>query len=126
FRIYRDTLLGFSTSLLVGVTADSFFVDTVPPPKPFFYRVSAVDSFCHEGGLSLPAEARAGLKGDLNADSTLSPADVVLELNAVFLSDTFTAPFCAADLDCNGNLSPADVVLELNLVFLGTPVTCTP
>ncbi|HLG94119.1 MAG TPA: HYR domain-containing protein, partial [candidate division Zixibacteria bacterium] len=64
-------------------------------------------------------------KGDMNSDSSLSPADVVLMLNCVFLA-AGNCGLCFADVDCDGQLSPADVVIELNAVFLNTPITCTP
>lgn len=62
--------------------------------------------------------------GDLNLDGRLTVADVVLELNAVFLSETFPVPFETADGNCDGGLSPADVVLLLNATFMGTPFLC--
>jgi hypothetical protein len=126
FKIHRHSPGDSGNPIVIGTTTDTFFVDTVPPPGLFNYWVSVVDTSCNEGAVSTQTNARAGIKGDLNADAALSPADVVLELNAVFLADSFTAPFCSADLNCDGNLSSADVVLELNLVFLSDPVTCIP
>ncbi len=129
FKIYRRIYYGGSGNSVfsfVGTTPDTFFVDTVPSPAYLYYWVSTVDTSCLEGPWALAPVTVTGWKGDLNADSAISPADVVLELNAVFLNTLDEAPFCAADLNCDGNLSSADVVLELNLVFLNTPVTCTP
>lgn len=40
--------------------------------------------------------------GDLNLDGRLSPVDVVLELNAVYLNQTPPAPFESADANCDG------------------------
>ncbi|MCI0405092.1 MAG: glycoside hydrolase [candidate division Zixibacteria bacterium] len=65
------------------------------------------------------------VKGDLNLDSLLTPADVVLELNAVFLQQAFPASFEAADVNCDTVLSPADVVLHLNATFMGDPFPCS-
>ncbi len=62
--------------------------------------------------------------GDLNLDGQLTPADVVLELNGVFLGDSFPAPLASADCNCDGNLTPADVVLLLRATFLGTAFPC--
>ncbi|MCI0557639.1 MAG: hypothetical protein MN733_04030 [Nitrososphaera sp.] len=64
------------------------------------------------------------LKGDLNLDLTLTIADVVMLLNAVFLGLSFPAPFDSADGNCDGMLSPTDVVLELKTVFLHQPFPC--
>ena len=61
--------------------------------------------------------------GDLNGDGLFTPADVVLELNCVFLG-TGNCPFNLADMNCDSQLSPADVVLILNFVFLGIPLPC--
>lgn len=68
-------------------------------------------------------------KGDLNGVGGLSPADVVLMLNCVFLSNGAgtvggDCSLCYTDMNCIGGLTPADVVLELNYVFLGTPPLC--
>lgn len=60
-------------------------------------------------------------KGDMNNSGDLSPADVVLILNCVFLGSGI-CDLCFADVNCSGNLSPADVVIELNAVFQGEPL----
>ena len=60
--------------------------------------------------------------GDINGDSNLSPADVVLMLNCVFLASGGCT--VCADHNCDGNLSPSDVVTQLNAVFLQTPINC--
>ena len=63
-------------------------------------------------------------KGDLNLDDMLTAADVVLELNKVFLNEPYPAPERLGDLNCDTSFSPADVVLILNRVFLGTLIPC--
>ncbi|MCI0404941.1 MAG: IPT/TIG domain-containing protein [candidate division Zixibacteria bacterium] len=67
--------------------------------------------------------ACAAAKGDMNASGGLSPADVVLMLNCVFLASG-SCDLCFADVNCSGGLSPADVVIELNMVFLGASPPC--
>ncbi len=62
-------------------------------------------------------------KGDLNDDGLLTPSDVVLMLNCVFLGSG-NCNACFSDVNCDGNLTPSEVVLELNRVFLGTPFPC--
>ncbi len=64
------------------------------------------------------------IKGDLNLDAMLTPADVVLELNAVFLGKSFPASYETADVNCDTQLTPADVVLHLNATFMGEPFPC--
>ncbi|MGH8003530.1 MAG: DUF7450 family protein, partial [Limisphaerales bacterium] len=63
------------------------------------------------------------LKGDLNGTLDLSPADVVLMLQCVFLG-IGDCDLSFSDVNCSGNLSPADVVLELNAVFLDEDFPC--
>ncbi len=67
----------------------------------------------------------SAMKGDLNLDGMLSAVDVVLELNAVFLGQSYAAPFESGDGNCDGQLSAADAVLILNATFLGEPFPCT-
>jgi hypothetical protein len=101
--------------------------------NPFDYHLSDSSPCIDAGDPSFPvppggggvvdmgAFEFSGVRGDLNGDGILSPADVVLELNCVFLS----AGNCAlADVNCDGQLSPTDVVLELNAVFLSVPLSC--
>jgi hypothetical protein len=65
------------------------------------------------------------VKGDLNLDGILTLADVVMELNAVFLGRPFPASFETADVNCDAVLTAADVVLHLNATFLGEPFPCS-
>lgn len=101
------------------------------PPPGFIFPVGSTPVTCVAvDGSGNPDTCRFSVrivrlaKGDLNADLNLSPADVVIELNAVFLSSSYPAPFCAADMNCSGDLSPADVVLALNVIFLGSLPPC--
>ncbi len=64
------------------------------------------------------------IKGDLNLDGMLTTVDAVLELNAVFLGQSFSAPFESADSNCDGLLTSPDVVLLLNAIFLENPFPC--
>jgi hypothetical protein len=64
------------------------------------------------------------MMGDLNGDEEITTADVVLELNKVFLDAPIAPPEEAADVNCDDNLTPADVVLLLHRAFLGTPFPC--
>jgi len=73
--------------------------------------------------VTLPRKPSSGIKGDLSNDGRLTPTDVVLMLNCVFLG-LGNCSLLVADLNCSGGLSPADVVLILNLVFLGAGLAC--
>jgi len=57
-----------------------------------------------------------GVKGDLNADGSFSPGDVVAHLVCVF-ADNASCDFCLGDVNCSGDLTPADAVLELLRIF---------
>jgi len=59
-------------------------------------------------------------KGDMDANGSLSSADVVLHLNCTYLGEG-NCSLCFADVNCDGFLTSADVVGELNYVFLGIP-----
>lgn len=62
-----------------------------------------------------------GLIGDLNQDSLLTAADVVLMVNRAFLDSSVCVPMSYIDFNNDCTVSPADVVLLLNRVFLGGP-----
>ncbi len=64
-------------------------------------------------------------KADMNTDGSLTPSDVVLMINCVFLGSGNCA-LCFADVSCNGILTSSDVVIELNAVFLAEQVICSP
>ncbi len=67
----------------------------------------------------------ATTRGDLNNDGFLTPADIVLELNLVFLGQIPPAGAAEGDVNCDSQLTPADVVLLLNKVFLDSGTLCT-
>jgi|GEM_PF-1836756 len=60
-------------------------------------------------------------KGDLNNDGIITPADVVEELQYVFLGDDLSfgkvIPVCVADMNNAGGLSPADVIFVIHGAF---------
>jgi hypothetical protein len=64
------------------------------------------------------------LKGDLNLDGTVSPADAVAHLLCVFLAEPPPAGPLNCDFDCSGTNTAADAVILLNAVFLGSPYPC--
>ena len=68
--------------------------------------------------------AKRLMLGDLNLDSQHTSADVVLELNKVFLDEPFPAALQIGDSNCDNLFTPADVVLLLNRVFMGAPFPC--
>ncbi|MGE5692508.1 MAG: dockerin type I repeat-containing protein [Candidatus Zixiibacteriota bacterium] len=57
-------------------------------------------------------------KGDLNVDGIVSPADVVLELNCVYLGSVPPAGYSKCDVNCDGEVTPADVAVFLNYKFV--------
>jgi len=63
--------------------------------------------------------------GDLNLDSQITSADIVLELNRVFLGQAFLSPELSGDVNCDSAFSPADVVLLLLRVFVQSDFPCT-
>jgi len=97
------------------VTSISSFTPTGNPTTDDYFAVIYQTS----GGP--PATTR----GDLNNDGFLTPADVVLELNLVFLGEIPPAGAAEGDVNCDGLYTPADVVLLLNKVFLNSGTLCT-
>lgn len=86
--------------------------------------VSVSDGAAADTALAIVAvTGQAALKGDLDFDQQLTPADIVLELNCVFMG-TGNCFLETADLNCDGLLTSSDVVLHLNLVFMGQPPPC--
>jgi hypothetical protein len=61
----------------------------------------------------------------LNNDGFLTPSDIVLELNLVFLNQIPPAGAAEGDVNCDGQLTPSDVVLLLNKVFLDSGSLCS-
>ncbi|MGE5693142.1 MAG: hypothetical protein ACM3YF_05115 [Candidatus Zixiibacteriota bacterium] len=106
----RPQIGGRSTSPFVVPSGDSLFFGSID-----------LGGF---GNSDIYVMPRAVL-GDLNLDGQLTTTDVVLELNSVFLGDSFPAPPASADCNCDGQLSPADVVLLLNATFLGKSFPCS-
>lgn len=66
----------------------------------------------------------AFLKGDLDLDGTVGPADAVLQLNCVYLALPPPAGATACDFDCSGTSTAADAVILLNAAFLADPFPC--
>jgi len=65
-----------------------------------------------------------GIKGDLNGDGALSPVDVVLALNCIFLGIEPQSGFAFCDVNCDGLATSSDIVVMLNVIFLGTLFPC--
>ena len=79
------------------------------------------DAHCHLVSGGFPATTR----GDLNGDGFLTSADIVLELNLVFLGVLFPVSPSQGDVNCDGLLNSADVVLLLNKTFLNSRSLCS-
>ncbi len=92
----------------------------VGPDGAMYYLVQFVNFAPNSGQL----RRILYLKGDLNFDQTVSPADVVLHLRCVFSSQPPPGGASACDFDCSGTNTPADVVILLNRAFSGEPFPC--
>jgi len=64
------------------------------------------------------------VRGDLNHDGFLAPADVVLQLNCVFLDVGPDCELLTADMNCDGRLMPADAVILMQRVYFNAPPPC--
>ena len=62
-----------------------------------------------------------GIIGDMNQDSLLSAADVVLLVNRTFTGSSICVPLAYIDFNNDCRITAADIVLLLNKVFVGGP-----
>ncbi|MCI0597254.1 MAG: SBBP repeat-containing protein, partial [candidate division Zixibacteria bacterium] len=95
-------------------------------PDDSGYVFAVGESFGTDGNYDYIAVKFApclSMQGDLNEDGVYTPADVVQELQRVFLG-VGGSTVCLADLNCDGSLTPADVVGLLRTVFEGLPTPC--
>lgn len=101
----------------VGFVAGSDF--QVGPDGGLYYLVQFVNFVPNSGQL----RRILYLKGDLNFDGVVTPADVVLHLLCVFSAEP-PGGSSACDFDCSGTNTPADVVILLNRTFSGGAFPC--
>jgi parallel beta-helix repeat protein len=65
------------------------------------------------------------LAGDCNGDGVIDIADVVYEINYLFLDGPPPDPMAAGDVNCDGVEDMADVIYKINYLFLsGSPPCC--
>ena len=62
--------------------------------------------------------------GDLNGDEEISATDIILELNKVFLEESFPSPVEAGDVNCDSLFTASDIVWLLRRAFLETSFPC--
>jgi|GEM_PF-2922094 len=119
----NEVCFGTAAASVSASTADSIYTEVPAGAATARIKVTKnyLEAYCPNPFTVVPA--CAATKGDMNASGGLSPADVVLMLNCVFLASG-SCDLCFADVNCSGGLSPADVVIELNMVFLSAPPGC--
>jgi hypothetical protein len=102
-----------------------------------FWAAPAFSDIDGDGALDLFVGTRQGgiffyrntaplalLKGDVNADGLLTPADAVTLIYYAFNDLCFSAPYQAADVTCDGSITPADFVLVLYIIFSNGQPNC--
>jgi hypothetical protein len=63
--------------------------------------------------------------GDINADSLITPGDLILLVNRVFKgAGAFSPCDAVADVNCSGLLTPSDLVELVNFIFKGGAAPC--
>jgi len=82
-----------------------------------------IDWYVKHANLQAGPYQDVSLRGDFNNDHLMTGADVVSELNRVYLGTYTPSPFsnCVADVNLDGNITSSDYVLVLNITFLGPP-----
>ena len=114
FRFAKDTVL--------VLPAESTFTYEFDAPGEYCFSLVAVDSQGQTGRYGDWAKMGATFSPifiDLNGDGAASPADLVWELNYVFVGTIPPHHPQRGDANGDGVLSSADVVLFLNVIFLG-------
>ena len=118
-----NNLVCFGTGQATVVTASGSSLDVLVPAGATTGHIKVALVNLLETYSPSPFAFCVGAKGDMNADANLSPADVVLMLNCVYLASG-SCDLCFADVNCSADLSPADVVIELNMVYLAASPPC--
>lgn len=122
---------GFGIEPWLTEVTDTTAIYPVANFQPYCFFVQALDSV---GNLEVRNDSVRAcatiLKGDLNASGDLTPSDVVLMINCVFLGLLPPAAYsgcginCICDVNCSNTATPTDMVLELYRVFAGSPFPC--
>jgi hypothetical protein len=64
------------------------------------------------------------LAGDCTGDGVIDVADIVCELNFLFVAGPAPNPLQEGDVNCDGIIDGADVVYLLNYLFVKGPPPC--
>lgn len=123
---FTDTIIPIATDAALLAAKGPFSVSAWDSVKIAFALVAAtsLDSLKIYTQTAQNVYRRiTSTRGDLNLDGRFSPADVVLELYCVFLSQG-NCSLDRTDLDCNGVADINDVIHVLNRVFFGIPALC--
>lgn len=115
-------VLHFVKDSVLALPADSSYLFTFLRAGDYYFSVATLDSQGQTGRYSDWIKKTVGFIPvylDLNGDGQATPADLVLELNYVFLGIVPPVHPERADANGDGILSSADVVLYLNFIFLG-------
>jgi len=109
YEIKFDTVLNGAGTIELDtgtIVQRTTFTNTVPVDVPVNFVKSTVTVVTNP------------LKGDLNLDGEVRPADVIWELYCVYLGDTPPAGRSACDVNCDGQATPADVAVFLTYKFI--------
>ncbi|HXF47856.1 MAG TPA: M14 family zinc carboxypeptidase [Verrucomicrobiae bacterium] len=115
-------VLRFAKDTVLSLPAESTFAFELDAPGEYYFSVAAVDSQGQTGRFGDWVKKTVTFSPhfmDLNGDGKATPADLVLELNYVFMGLTPPHRPQRGDANGDGQLSSADVVLFLNFIFAG-------
>jgi hypothetical protein len=65
-------------------------------------------------------------RGDVNADGVINAADIVWEINYLFIGGPQPIPLETGDVSCDGVINAADVVYLINYLYIAGPPPCAP
>jgi len=122
YRVQIDTLPDFATAATFdSLPVESLWVAALLLESHFYYwNVTTVD----KGGLEAASAVRTLhtlLAGDVNADGTVTSADVVFVVNYVFKGGPAPVPAALADVNVDCTVTSADIIYLVAYVFKSGP-----
>ncbi len=115
-------VLRFTKDTVIILPAESTFTHEFDFPGEYYFSAATVDSqgqVGRYGDWTKKVVTFSSIFMDLNGDGAATPADLVLELNYVFMGLIPPHHPQRGDANGDGQLSSADIVLFLNFIFTG-------
>ncbi len=79
----------------------------------------------NDAGRAYVRAPRQVICGDCNGNGVVNEADVICEINYLFIGTSPPEPPCIDDVNCDGQVDMGDVVYKIYYLFLGGPAPCS-